>query len=325
MSESGDYSPGPWKGYDFSSARSSYDAHVGRSYSDAVSAGKNMDEILEKKVSTKSTAPLVIACDVTGSMGDWPATMFSKLPYLENEGKEYMGKDMEICFAAVGDAYSDKYPLQVRPFTKGTDLEKRMKELVIEGGGGGQTSESYDLAALYFANKAEMPNAIKPVLIFIGDEGLYESVDKQQAKDVMGINLEERLPTKDLFEQLKTKYSVYLVRKPYGSNGSDGTNAVDQKIYRQWEGLLGPENISILPEAGRVVDVIFGILAKETNRIDYFRDELKGRQNPGQVKTVLKALETIHAVGGAPDKKKLGAGMSVTRDAKGGKPTKSLA
>jgi hypothetical protein len=30
-------------------------------------------------------------------MGDWPATMFSKLPYLENEGKEYLGEDFEIC------------------------------------------------------------------------------------------------------------------------------------------------------------------------------------------------------------------------------------
>jgi len=324
MSESGDYDPGPWGGYDFKSARKSYDAHVGRSYSDAVRTGKDLDEMLEKKVSTKSTSPLVIACDVTGSMGDWPATMFSKLPYLENEGKEYLGKDMEICFAAIGDAYSDKYPLQVRPFTKGKDLEKRMKELVIEGGGGGQTSESYDLAALYFANNADMPNAIKPILIFIGDEGLYEHVDKQQAKNIIGINFEERLSTKQLFEQLKTKYSVYLVRKPYENTGRDGMSSTDQRIYKQWEELLGAENISILPEPGRVVDVIFGILAKETNRIDYFRDELTGRQKPDQVKTVLKALETIHCIEGAPDRKKLKAGMSVTRNAGGGKPTKSL-
>ena len=30
MSESGDYSPGVWAGHDFSSARRTYDSHVGR-------------------------------------------------------------------------------------------------------------------------------------------------------------------------------------------------------------------------------------------------------------------------------------------------------
>jgi hypothetical protein len=83
MSESGDYSPGVWKGHDFASARRSYDAYVGRSYGDAVSAGKGTKDLIAENVETKSSAPLVIVVDETGSMGDWPATIFSKLPYLD--------------------------------------------------------------------------------------------------------------------------------------------------------------------------------------------------------------------------------------------------
>ena len=85
MTESGDYDPGPWRGHDFGSARRTYDVHVGRSYDDALSKRKSLEDVLPDKISTESTSPLVIACDVTGSMGEWPSVMFSKLPYLELE------------------------------------------------------------------------------------------------------------------------------------------------------------------------------------------------------------------------------------------------
>lgn len=309
MSEAGDYDPGPWRGHDFKDARKAYDAHVGRSYGDALATGKTKTDLLEPSLKTKSTNPLAIICDVTGSMGEWPAVMFSKLPYLEIEGKEYLGKDMEISFAAVGDAYSDNYPLQVRKYASGKDLEKRLKELVIEGNGGGQTCESYDLAALYYARKVEMPDAIKPITIFIGDEGLYDLVNPDQAKTLLGMSL-EKVSSRDVFEELKRKSAVYLIRKPYGSGDSDSTN---QRIQAQWESYLGADHVAMLPEAGRVVDVIFGILAKETSRVDYFRKELKGRQTPKQVDTVLKTLHTIHDLSAKKTVKKLGKGKSVLR------------
>lgn len=312
MSEAADYDPGPWRGHDFKDARRAYDAHVGRSYSDALTAGKTKTDLLEPSLRTESTNPLTIICDVTGSMGDWPATMFSKLPYLEIEGKEYLGKDMEISFAAVGDAYSDNYPLQVRKFTSGKNLEKTLKELVIEGNGGGQQCESYDLAALYYARNVEMPNAVKPITIFIGDEGLYDFVNPDQAKTLMGISLEEKLSTKAVFEELKRKSAVYLISKPYGSGSGSDSDPTTRGIQAQWASYLGADHIAMLPEAARVVDVVFGILAKETGRIDYFRKELTERQKPDQVKTVLKTLHTIHDLP-AKTVKKLGKGKSVLR------------
>jgi len=81
MSESGDYNPGVWSGYSFTKARKTYDEHVGRSYGDAVKRNKSVTNLIPKSLATNSESPLVIACDVTGSMGSWPATMFSKLPY----------------------------------------------------------------------------------------------------------------------------------------------------------------------------------------------------------------------------------------------------
>jgi hypothetical protein len=324
MSESGDYSPGVWAGHDFSSARRSYDAYVGRSYDAAVTAGKRTKDLIAENVTTKSSSPLIIVIDETGSMGDWPATIFSKLPYLENEGKEYLGDDFEICFMAIGDAYcNEKYPLQVRPFAKGTELKDRLTELVIEGGGGGQTTETYELAALFAAEKIDLPNAVKPIMIFIGDEQCYNSISPDHAERLLGIKLEKTLTTAAVFKKLKEKFSVYLVRKAYGTAGDNSMSADDKRITEDWAQYLGHDHIANLPKADRVVDVIFGILAKESGRIAYFNHEIEDRQDDDQVKTVYKSLATIHKLtGGDIEAKKSGdsvmkrSGKTIVKKAK---------
>lgn len=314
MSESADYSPGDWKGYDFDAARKTYDKHVGRSYSDAKADNKRVADLVPETIKTESPAPLVILVDVTGSMGDWPAVMFSKLPYMDNECKEYLGEDFELSFGAVGDANSDQYPIQIRPFAKGRDMEKQLKELVIEGGGGGQCQESYELTALYYARNAEMPNAKRPIMIIIGDEGYYEDIMKKQAA-MAHVKLQGDLSTKEVFEELQKKFSVYLIRKPYG--GSD-----DKGIQKKWENLIGKEHIAVLPAADRVVDVIFGILAQEKNKVAYFKEEIEDRQRPDQVDTVYKSLKTIHALPAKVEDD--GSGKSVLHTHVKGLKTKKL-
>jgi hypothetical protein len=332
MSETADYSPGVWKGHDFTDARKKYDAHVGRSYGDAVVTGKKAADCVPDRIKTKSKSPLAILCDVTGSMGKWPAAIFSKLPYLEIEGKQYLGDDLEISFCAFGDVYCDKYPLQVRKFSKETDLKIQLEALVIEGGGGGQVKESPEMAALYYARNVDMPVASKPICIIITDESLYETINKEDAKAHAKVDLESRIKTKDVFDELKRRYAVYLVRKPYNAASGDAVSSTDKGIVKEWLKVLDEEHIVTLPNEERVLDIIFGILAKETDRIDYFRDELKDRQlkdkgGAKKVEVALKALETVHKIDAGdadPDCKLLKSGRSVTKGSGGGKKTKSL-
>jgi hypothetical protein len=122
---------------------------------------------------------------------------------------------------------------------------------------------------------------------------------------------------------------VYLIRKPYEQSG-DSRSSLDSSIQSQWEKMLGADHIAILPEAGRVVDTIFGILAKETDRVEYFREELEGRQLPDKggkkkVDQVYKSLETIHeALPKDEEVKLLRSGKSTLFKGAGGKRTKSL-
>lgn len=313
MAETADYSPGDWKGYDFDAARKTYDKHVGRSYSVAQADNKRVSDLIPLQLKTNSPAPLVILCDVTGSMGDWPATIFSKLPYLDNECKEYLGPDYEVSFAATGDQ-DDSYPLQVREFNKGRELESQLKQLIIEGGGSGPEGahEAYELAALYYAKNCEMPKAKHPILIFISDEHFHKNIEKTLAK-VAHVSIEKKMSTKEIFEELREKFAVYVIRKPYSGE--------DAQINKEWAEVLGDDHIAHLPSADRVVDVIFGILAKETNKIDYFRDEIEGRQRKDQVDTVYKSLKTIHAL---PQNVDDGSGKSVFHSHMKGSKTKRL-
>ncbi|MBI2041537.1 MAG: hypothetical protein HYT20_00775 [Candidatus Nealsonbacteria bacterium] len=324
MSESSDYEPGIWGGHDFGKARKAFDISAGRSYSAAKASKKSHRDLVPDEITTQSRTPLVILCDVTGSMGKWPATIFSKLPYLDHELKtEYLGEDMEICFGAIGDANGDDYPLQMRQFVKGIEMKKALEELVIEGRGGGQLSETYELGALYCARKISMPRAImKPVLIMIGDEKPYSYISPDQAEEFAKVKLERQLPAEVVFKELQKKFSVYLIRKPYEENLRNSISSLDKEIYGAWKDLLGASRIKDLSDPQRVVDVIFGILAIETQKVDYFKKEIEERQKPDQVEAVYRSLEINKIV--PPNPPMLPSGQSVIRKKSDGKDAKPL-
>lgn len=336
MPENNDYEPAPWSATDnFADARKAYDAHVSRSYSDAVAKSVTAASLVPKKLECDSETPILIFCDVTGSMGAWPATIFSKLGYLDHEASFYFGEDSwRICFGAIGDCFSDKYPLQIGTFIKGADMKEELKKLVIEGGGGGTAQESYDLGAAYAARNIDIPKAVRPILIFIGDEGLYDCVYPDKAQ-LCKVDIDQRIDTAAMFAELKAKWDVYLIRKPYATGYDNEMSPADKDIHKQWAALLGEDHIAYLPEADRVVDVIFGIFAKATGKITDFRKELTDRQGKDRdgehkIDVVLKSLMTIHKNAAHPAHKSLkklpaASGVSVTRKTgKPGKASKSL-
>ena len=55
----------------------------------------------------------------------------------------------QIMFGAIGDATCDRAPLQVGQFESDNRMDDDLSRILLEGGGGGQKTESYELA-LYF-------------------------------------------------------------------------------------------------------------------------------------------------------------------------------
>lgn len=321
MSEAGDYNPSGWAGHDFNSARASYRSYVNDSYSKAVKSGVTTKDVLPESVTTESSCPVVVVVDETGSMGEWPSTIFSKLPYLEHEAKtEYRGEDVEFSFGAFGDANCpETYPVQARPFANGKDLKIRLGELVHEHGGGSQVHETSELELLYYARNCHMPKAITdPLLILITDEMPYDSVTKDLAQKAH-VKLEKAISVEEIVKEVQKKFALYIVLKPYNKSSGD-KDSENTEIRRIWAKLVGEDHIAPLSDPGRVVDVIFGIMAKETNKVAYFRNEIEDRQKGDRKKIdpVYTSLRTIHALPKAghskgQTKRLLGDGRSVTR------------
>src|SRR5436309_1730677 len=96
---------------------------------------------------------IAVLFDVTGSMQKVPRILQQNLPRLMGLliRKGYL-EHPQILVGAIGDATCDTAPLQVGQFESGIEIEEDLGKLFLEGGGGGQLTESYELA-MYFMSR----------------------------------------------------------------------------------------------------------------------------------------------------------------------------
>lgn len=140
------------------------------------------------------TLPIVLALDVTGSMGAVPEFLVREgLPKIVGKLMEKGLRDPSILFLAVGDHTYDGYPLQVGQFESGDEeLDMWLTRTYLEGGGGGNEGESYLLALDFCGNRVvtdsfEKRNK-KGVLIIFGDEPCLKYVPESAMREIYGDN-----------------------------------------------------------------------------------------------------------------------------------------
>lgn len=241
--------------------------------------------------------PIVVAMDVTGSMGIAAKVIYDKMPMFYGQIKiqDYL-PDPAISFAAVGDINCDSDPIQICDFAEGDDLDAWLEKLYLEGGGGGQYHESYEMFAYFYNEKVDLTHPKRlPFLFFIGDEGFYQTIRGSDIKRYFNITSED-IDANGVFEDLKEKYNVFLVHKPYSFS------ATDTKIVREWTDAIGQENVLILEDPKSVVDVMLGAIAlvSESRDLDTYIADLKGlgadpdrTQTPERIRDVTKSLKNL--------------------------------
>ena len=147
-------------------------------------AGVIIRESRDSKAHPDSVAVAVLF-DVTGSMREVPQTFVKKLGNLMSllTKKGYL-PDPHILFGAIGDAYSDEVPLQVGQFEAGNEMDDVLTKVYLEGNGGSQQTESYELAMYFMARHASMDclekRGRKGYLFILGDELPKDHVNKEQ-------------------------------------------------------------------------------------------------------------------------------------------------
>lgn len=225
--------------------------------------GKNVRECLITDDHQNAT-PIAVFFDVTGSMGGIPRVLQAKLPQLHGllQRKGYV-EDPEILFGAVGDAYSDDFPLQVGQFESDNRMDDTIGNIILEGGGGGGNHESYELAAYYMARHATLDcnkNGRKGYMFIIGDERIYSRVRRHQVEALIGDSLEEDVSTEQIFRELEEKFNVFFLFAAQGCYEPGEVLTCENSGYYSgdvlyWRDLIG-QNALKLDDADAVCETI---------------------------------------------------------------------
>lgn len=223
----------------------------------------------------KSTAKnvIIVAHDFTGSMHEWPQEIFKRLPLLYVEAVKYLGSDdLEILFVGHGDVRTDAHPLQVTRFGRGPELDTFLASFDRDCDGGGNGGESQELIAYYLADRVDTSTANQVYMFFITDEPGRDRIDPDDCQNHLGVPVKTGLEkTSAVFRVLGRRMSTYAILCATGSYDP-------APIESWWKKMLGNEHIVRLDDSRRVVDVMLGTIAKATDQIDSFVDDLKSRQ-----------------------------------------------
>lgn len=205
--------------------------------------------------------PIIIGLDVTGSMGRVPENLIKEA--FPDIMKTIMDKGVEhaqICFLGIGDHYTDRAPIQVGQFETSDELtEKWLKAIYIEGAGGGNNGESYQLAWYFAAFHTKTDSfekrGIKGTLITIGDEPTHNSILGSKLKELFGEG-EEEILTNELLKEAQKKWDVYHI------NVKDWTSD-RYKSPDKWEKLLGDHLLlSEGMESKEIGDILSTVIVK---------------------------------------------------------------
>lgn len=272
------------------SGRSSWHAHPNLD-----PRGINQRESRDSAEHPASTAIAVIF-DVTGSMGEVPVVLQKKLPELLGLllRKGYVS-DPQILFGAVGDATCDQVPLQIGQFESDNRMDENLEAIFLEGGGGGQQTESYELAMYCLARHTDIDcwnrRGHKGYLFIIGDEMAYPLLKHHEVQEHLGDGLEVDIPLAQIIKELRRRYHVFYILPQAASYGGD------RKILGFWRKLLS-QNVLELEDSEAVCETIALAIGMTEGTIDLQNglDDLQEFGTSGDtLKSVTRALAALPA------------------------------
>lgn len=160
-----------------------------------------------------NTIPVILALDVTGSMGSACAAVASKLDEIMS-GLYDKVADVEFMVMGIGDMSYDRAPLQVSQFESDVRILDHLKKIYFERGGGGNGFESYTNAWYFGARHTDLDcwkRGKKGIIITMGDEPLNPYLPKQAVVDFIGDSVEGDVDTEELYKTVTEKYDVYHI------------------------------------------------------------------------------------------------------------------
>lgn len=119
-----------------------------------------------------NTIPVILALDVTGSMGQAAVEVAKKLNVIMTKLYDEV-KDIEFMVMGIGDFACDNVPIQGGQFESDIRIAEQLDKIYFEFGGGGNCYESYTgawLCGLKNTNLDCWNRGKKGIIITMGDE-----------------------------------------------------------------------------------------------------------------------------------------------------------
>ena len=293
------WNPDDWDDYVASTASvSTYDLFAHSMHKDLDPATIKMRESCDSDSNPLST-PIIVAVDDTGSMGYLAETLIRKgLGTLIEE--IYLRKpvtDPHIMCMAVGDAWFDRAPLQVTQFEADLRLVDQLSKFFVEGGGGGNDCESYNLPWYFAATKTKCDSIIKRnkkgYLFTVGDEPPPKKLLAKHVQRFLGCGLEKDLDSRDLLAMVSKFYEVFHIIIEEGQ----GYRSQAKKVLTEWRGLLGQRVIPLSKHEDLAELIVSTIQVQEGADLAAVADSWSGG-TALVVRNSLKGLQKVPAASG---------------------------
>jgi len=202
------------------------------------------------------TVPVILALDVTGSMGKTAVEVSAEINTIMTEIYKTT-KDVQFMIMGIGDFAYDDAPLQVSQFESDIRIAEQLDKVYFEFGGGANPYESYTAAWAFGISQCDLDcwkRGKKGIIITMGDEQLNPYIPAEAYRVKTNHN-ELDLNTADLYEKASKKYDIYHIN-------------VDHRDYHkprmtEWNNQLGADHV-ITATVKEVPQVISGIISSRT-------------------------------------------------------------
>lgn len=233
---------------------------------------------------------IAFALDVTGSMGEIPKLLARKeLPTFMKLLTECAIPDPQVLFMAIGDATTDRAPLQVGQFETTAELmDQWLTWSFLEGGGGGNAHESYELAFYTLAQHTDMDCWAKRkkrgYLFMTGDELPYPAVSRHQVDSLLGEKLDEDISIEEVIAAAAETYNLFFLIPDLRRRTA---------VEPRWRELMGDHVICMESpqDTCAVAAAIVGLTENRLADLDALAQVLKGQGwSRDRISGVIRAL-----------------------------------
>ncbi len=192
-----------------------------------------------------NSTPIIVALDVTGSMGMIAEDIARhKLETLVTEIYDRKPiTDPQLCFMGIGDVEMDQAPIQATQFESDIRIAKQLIDIYLEGGGGGNSYESYSAAWYFGAYRTKIDSYLKHnrkgYLFTIGDELPTKVLTKAAIKEFFGDDVQSNFTPEQLLTAVEQYYHVYHI---IIAEGNYACRRLDE-VKSEWNKLLGQRSL----------------------------------------------------------------------------------